>query len=387
MPVTTWDGMQMPILDYGLVYRAQEGPLQLQKFADADHARCPEISKSVTGFVIKLNGCRFDWRSKKQDNVTTHTSSSELFAVHACTKVVLCTQDLLKGLGVKQTIETTLFCDNQSTLTAIANNGNSDRLRNYAKVIRYIAVHVDAGRLNMLYVPTTNNLADNFTKALGPTRFNELRDGLSVENTKAAWVAVPSETQALAWEYETLPVDGLEFDRDPVWYGSWLSWAKWQQRLSKMVTLVVVALLRFKRRKEKRVEVVSLGLWAWGAGKAEDDWGRGVTLKLKVAPCYMTPHFANYQLKLKPSSLPICLQLLESSATQKESLRVTKEECLLAAAHEVDGHVVGVVQGHLARQLDPSIASGTTPSRAPVRWTSPLLRFWRTHARMASPDL
>ncbi|EGZ07904.1 hypothetical protein PHYSODRAFT_526744, partial [Phytophthora sojae] len=61
-------------------------------------------------------------------------------------EVVLWAQDLLKELGVKQTIETTLFCDNQSTLKAIENNGNSERLRNYAKVIRYIAEYVDAGK-------------------------------------------------------------------------------------------------------------------------------------------------------------------------------------------------------------------------------------------------
>ncbi|KAE9029193.1 Retrovirus-related Pol polyprotein from transposon TNT 1-94 [Phytophthora rubi] len=196
--------------DDGLVYRAQDGPLQMEAFADADHARCPETSKSVTGFVIKLNGCAFDWRSKKQDNVTTHTCSSELFAVYACAEVVLWAQDLLKELGVKQTIETTLFCDNQSTLKAIEINGNSDRLRNYAKVIRYVADHVDAGKLQLLYVPTTDNLADIFTKALEPTRFKELRDGLSVENAKAAWIALPKGVQGLG----TKDVDNMDIDME-----------------------------------------------------------------------------------------------------------------------------------------------------------------------------
>ncbi|POM70458.1 Putative retroelement [Phytophthora palmivora] len=166
--------------DYGLVYHACQGPLNLEAFADADHARCPESSRSVTGFVIKLNGCIFDWWSKKQEGVTTNTCSSELMAW---------TQNLLNELRINGTVETTVFCDNQSALKTIEYNGNSERLRNYAKVIRYIAEHVEKGRLQMQYVPTTDNLADLFTKALGPQRFKQLPDGLCVADTKACWQA------------------------------------------------------------------------------------------------------------------------------------------------------------------------------------------------------
>ncbi|OWZ13302.1 polyprotein [Phytophthora megakarya] len=44
---------------FGLVYRFEDvdqSGMLLDAFADADHAGCPETSKSVTGWALRLNG-------------------------------------------------------------------------------------------------------------------------------------------------------------------------------------------------------------------------------------------------------------------------------------------------------------------------------------------
>ncbi|KAE8975156.1 hypothetical protein PR002_g25678 [Phytophthora rubi] len=44
---------------YGLVYRRlsalQDGKLQLYAYSDADHANCPDTSRSISGHVLRLN--------------------------------------------------------------------------------------------------------------------------------------------------------------------------------------------------------------------------------------------------------------------------------------------------------------------------------------------
>lgn len=45
---------------------------------------------------------------------------------------------------------------------------------------------MDRGRLELKYVPTTENIADIFTKALGPCVFERLRDQLNLEDVRKA---------------------------------------------------------------------------------------------------------------------------------------------------------------------------------------------------------
>ncbi|KAE9027033.1 hypothetical protein PR001_g12063 [Phytophthora rubi] len=50
--------------------------------------------------------------------------------------------------------------------------------------------------MTITYAPTNENLADLFTKSLGPFRFEQLRDQLCIEDTDTAWVDVGSGVAA-----------------------------------------------------------------------------------------------------------------------------------------------------------------------------------------------
>ncbi|KAE8951643.1 hypothetical protein PR001_g33641, partial [Phytophthora rubi] len=51
---------------YGLAYRrpsaVQDGKLQLYAYSDADHANCPDTSRSISGHVLKLNNWSFGFK-------------------------------------------------------------------------------------------------------------------------------------------------------------------------------------------------------------------------------------------------------------------------------------------------------------------------------------
>ncbi|KAE8892545.1 hypothetical protein PF005_g6984 [Phytophthora fragariae] len=174
---------------YGLVYRrpsaVQDGKLQLYAYSDADQANCPDTSRSISGHVLKLNNWSFGFKSKKQNAVTDGTCKSELVAASTCVENQLCAKELLEEIGM--TVEVPkLFIDNQSALKVCQTVGKYEGVKRYAKLGHKIAELVEAKELTLEYVPASENIADMFTKALGPQRFALLRKLLVVEDVAGA---------------------------------------------------------------------------------------------------------------------------------------------------------------------------------------------------------
>jgi len=159
--------------------------LQLRAFSDADHANCPDTGRSVTGYVLQLNGFSFGFKSKKQKSVTDDTCKSELVAASKCVGDLLWAQELLTEIGLKPLVPE-LHCDNQSTIKVCEHVGNYDGVKRLAKMSHKIAELVEAKAMSLHYVPTADNMSDMFTKALGPQRFEQLRELLGVRDVVEA---------------------------------------------------------------------------------------------------------------------------------------------------------------------------------------------------------
>ncbi|KAE8896230.1 hypothetical protein PF003_g19948 [Phytophthora fragariae] len=174
---------------FGVVYRLRDAAprrgLQLQAFSDADHANCPETSRSVTGYILQLNGFSVGFRSKMQRRVTDDTCKSELVAASMCVEDLLWARKLLKELMFDLDI-TRLLMYNQSTIKVCSDAGNFDGVKRYAKKSRKLAELVEMKKLVIDYTSTSDNIADMFTKALGPQQFEKLRGLLGVEDVVTA---------------------------------------------------------------------------------------------------------------------------------------------------------------------------------------------------------
>ncbi|POM77698.1 putative transposable element [Phytophthora palmivora] len=178
----------------GLVYRYADIGKYGIKLADAGHAGCPETIRSVSGWVLHVNVNLWHWQSKKQSTVADDTCGAELIAAHKCTKEIKWAQKMLLDLGIKQQPMATLYCDNQSTIKEIENNGNSQEHKHLAKKTLSIAEWMGRGRLEIQYVPTTSNIADILTKPLGPF----LRDQLNLEDVRKAMVGIDESKDVAA---------------------------------------------------------------------------------------------------------------------------------------------------------------------------------------------
>ncbi|KAG6582973.1 Integrase, catalytic core protein [Phytophthora cinnamomi] len=111
-------------------------------------------------------------------------------------KMVVWARELVMELGFGDPYpQVPVYCDNQGTIAVVANNGNTSRIRHMAKHARSINEYVDEQVLEVMYVPSAENLADVFTNALGPAEFERQRSGLNIEDVTTAWAKVEATVE------------------------------------------------------------------------------------------------------------------------------------------------------------------------------------------------
>ena len=147
-------------------------------YADADWANDKKDRKSITGWVAKLNGDPISWSSKKQRVVALSTCEAELYAEGAAVQEVLWLRDLLSELGMHVQFGSLVYGDNQSTLAISANGVKSDRTKHVDVKYHFITQTVEEGAVKLKWIPTSEQQADIFTKALAPPVFERLRQQL-----------------------------------------------------------------------------------------------------------------------------------------------------------------------------------------------------------------
>ena len=145
---------------------------------DADWANDKKDRKSITGWVAKLNGDPISWSSKKQRVVALSTCEAELYAEGAAVQEVLWLRDLLSELGLHVQLGSLVYGDNQSTLAVSQNGVKSDRTKHVDVKYHFITQTVEEGAIKLKWIPTVEQQADIFTKALAPPVFERLRQQL-----------------------------------------------------------------------------------------------------------------------------------------------------------------------------------------------------------------
>lgn len=145
-------------------------------FADADWAGCKVSRKSVSGFVTKLNGDVVTWASKKQSVVAQSSCEAELYAESAAIQEVMWLNGLMAELGFDQSTHSVIYGDNQSTQTISKNGIKSDRTKHIDVKYHFITDCINKNQIKLEWVPSVDNQADIFTKALDRTKFTHFTD-------------------------------------------------------------------------------------------------------------------------------------------------------------------------------------------------------------------
>ena len=84
--------------DIFLVYGGSD--LKLEAYSDSSFQSDPDDSKSISGYVITLNGRAVSWKSTKQQTIADSTTEVEYIAASEATKKTIWMKKFITKLGV-----------------------------------------------------------------------------------------------------------------------------------------------------------------------------------------------------------------------------------------------------------------------------------------------
>jgi hypothetical protein len=160
--------------DLGITYTGSQHPNVLTGYADADFAGDLDTRRSTTGNLFLLNGAAISWISKRQTTVSTSTAEAEYTSLFTATQEAVHLRYLLADLGV-DTGAITIFEDNQPAIHIATNPVTSSRSKHFDVRLHYTREKIRDGTINVVYVATSEMLADLLTKGLDKAKTMKLR--------------------------------------------------------------------------------------------------------------------------------------------------------------------------------------------------------------------
>ena len=138
------------------------------------------IPRSQGCRMVMMNGAVVSFTSKRHTTTDDSTAAAELTEQHLCACDVEGLRNLMQEIGLVQKEPTIIYQDNQAAIQ-IANNRGALAKKTRAMDMRTLAVRnkVEDMKVIPVYCETLKMLADIGTKALDPTRFEDLRDAIT----------------------------------------------------------------------------------------------------------------------------------------------------------------------------------------------------------------
>jgi transposase InsO family protein len=144
----------------------------LKTFCDASWGG--EFSRSAYGVFTTFFNCPVLWIARRQQSVASSTCHAEYMALGIATRQTLWVRHLLRDV-LKKDYVGHLHCDNQSTVRVATDDASNKRTRHSDRDFYITNESLFQKKTTLTWVPTTEQLADVFTKCLSPDLFHRLR--------------------------------------------------------------------------------------------------------------------------------------------------------------------------------------------------------------------
>jgi hypothetical protein len=167
--------------DFELELRGDE-VAKLTGHVDSDYANCPDTQRSISGYCSSLGSGLTSWTSKKQATTATSSTDAEYMAAGLATKEAIWSRNVLKGIGYEQTDPTTIFIDNRGARMLTEDPSFHQRTKHIEVQHHYSRECAERRLVHFVDVPTKDNLADVFTKALPSPSFERFRELAGVKH-------------------------------------------------------------------------------------------------------------------------------------------------------------------------------------------------------------
>ena len=168
-------------LDQGITYTRSdsvEDPWRLSAWTDADYAQDSLTRRSRSGNLIMFCGGPIMWSSSMQKTIALSTTESEYTAAVNLGQDIGYVHQILDAFKeIVRVLPTKMFCDNESTIKVVGDHHRMRRTRHIQVKCLKLQEWIGNGTLQLLKVPSADNLADWFTKAkILTVNFMAIRD-------------------------------------------------------------------------------------------------------------------------------------------------------------------------------------------------------------------
>jgi hypothetical protein len=177
-----WKDTDFPSYDWQEFYpNAQEeiptnapsprgNPIQINVFVDASHASNKLTRRSHTGILIYANSSPIFWYSKSQKTIETSTFASEFVALRVATELIKGLRYKLRMFGVPLDGPANVLVDNDTVIKNSTIPSSTLQKKHNAICYHFVRESVAAQIIRIAYIPSSENLADMFTKNLGASK-------------------------------------------------------------------------------------------------------------------------------------------------------------------------------------------------------------------------
>ena len=125
------------------------------------------------------------WSARKQATVSRSSTEAEYKSMANATAELIWMESLLKELGICLAQSPILWCDNLGATYLAANPVFHARAKHIEIDFHFVRERVTNKLLQIKLIPTEDQLADGFTKALPVQKFEVFRSNLNLEKKKS----------------------------------------------------------------------------------------------------------------------------------------------------------------------------------------------------------
>ena len=151
-------------------------------YTDADWAGDIDTRRSTSGYLFNIGSGSISWSSKRQPTVSLSSCEAEYQGQTQATKEAMWLRRLLNELVDQgEPNATIIYRDNQGALALAKNPTQHGRTKHIDIQHHFVREKQAAGKVDLRYVPTAEQLADGLTKALPGEAFRRFRIGLGLE--------------------------------------------------------------------------------------------------------------------------------------------------------------------------------------------------------------
>ena len=143
------------------------GVRELVGYANADGSMAKDW-RMMPGYAFVVDGGAVSWSTKQQEIVLLLTTESEYIAVTHVSKEVLWLRSLISQVfgPFRSDTATTIFSDNQLAIALSKDHQYHAHTKHINIHFHFICWIIEDGKLQLIYCPTTDMIADTLTKAL-----------------------------------------------------------------------------------------------------------------------------------------------------------------------------------------------------------------------------